>query len=1333
MASHRSRLNSAPSKHLSKSPSLQNVYTAGMSARQERGVFMHPSLSRTRSTSDLHSSLSSSKRSLSDFSRGHSGRRSTLSVPCGGQHRPDMERLRGNDATSEQDARNLCYSLRAQAKSSSNLHRQLFQQNSRSSNRPPCLSAPTSPRNSLGSTQSLGCHPHNSAPTSPQGSIVAVHSDTALNLQPLSEDDVFNEPETNPFHEEYKKRWGNTTIDAAYGIYSLQLNSRKDGNNNNPTHAATNPQKNASAYGIYSRDFKDNTHAKLCRTSDGLAVSSRSNTNGVFSHVLRQIGHNGVPQIDEVPLNSGQSSSYTTEMTQQGSQVSYYCVDSNSDNTGTYNSSRNLPSSTSRSHCQPDAIQNHSAQSQQNIETLRNRGQCYVPTHSLTLLNTRQLQNQKSCANLETSDGIHSSFFQTSSNNQSDSPKQISAKETANIIFEKHFRCRTDGFDSEISNKRSPNSGNSENNVTWPSIDKPIQEPQAFIEQSYIGKNTRVIPVANSISSMTTNNTIPSAQLPNECVKTKSGDEQLQSIRSSIYGYSKVEQGNNFDEPLRLQNFSSSFTHEQVEVGTECGDTRDMFPCNSQTAANNLVSQSTVFQKRNSRLPEPVVAVHSSINPPENNTFKSEQLSEDGDEFSRFQTQSHRRRSSSASLASSSISTNKVEAPAGKTSLSRSFSYSNVGDGNVKTNRANTGQVTPRRSSALRRVPSFEEFRTMRALNKMAYGELDDSETGPKCANNGTGNSNENNRNNHNDSAFTIDNTSSLSSNPVIRDLLVKYGLDKTSTLKQNQHPKTGPDAKESNSPTPSNHNKIPNASDTNDTKQRLFSILGDFVAVRSKQKTLSTSSSMCNLKSATSSREQRRSSLPSELEEDNRSNNLKKECFILENKNLDSQIARDSRTKVSYLTDNKPEKCTSPIVVISSPNFEDSYESIDCKNTDISNQPKMHNNSKGTDKKKFSERSQRKHKKATILEKNLSEVKQSVKRTSPPNELTGENSREESDTIKESSTSREDMLPLSSDVKTKKREESRRVSEQARKHRESLELVRKSGRKARKERRKSFQQALQNETKESGIELDRNGVQDGTTNGAQSVSKSAPVKGDHTVDIECTSVEKKEAVYLRLQNRRTSSLLSLTDDFGEEEDSFPNRSESLSEFNEGDSQDQEITGADSFLSVDTEFPTGRCASRRESKTSLLSRCSSFHSNLSADSGSIQLDFEDSDEDDELFYPSQPHETPEKTDTEIQRNDSGLGDEIGVGSRAKKRWQDVGYMSSRQSMIIASWRESVGKKADKLEEGQQPVKAEKEDEGSNEIGQQKQGRKISRDQRISREKQPNAVRLLLSI
>ena len=163
---------------------------------------------------------------------------------------------------------------------------------------------------------------------------------------------------------------------------------------------------------------------------------------------------------------------------------------------------------------------------------------------------------------------------------------------------------------------------------------------------------------------------------------------------------------------------------------------------------------------------------------------------------------------------------------------------------------------------------------------------------------------------------------------------------------------------------------------------------------------------------------------------------------------------------------------------------------------------------------------------------------------------------------------------------------------------------------------------------------------------------------------------------------------------------------------------------------MDTDFLTGRRSSRSESRSSLLSRCSSFHSNFSADSGSVQLDFEDSDDDDELFYLPQPSETTQKSETEVQRNDSGLGDEIGVGTRAKKRWQDAGYMSSRQSIIISSWRESAAKKSDRFEEDRGQVKSEDGNEGHKEIGQQKHGRKLSRERRISREKQPNAVSLL---
>ena len=1411
MASFRSRVHSTPSKHFSKSPSLQNVYTAGMSERQERGVFMNSSLSRTHSTSDLHSYWSSrTRRSLADFNRGHSGRRSTLSVPCSGQLRPDIERLRGNDTTSKQDPSNLCHSLRVEANSSSNLHRQVFQQNSRSLNRPPCLSAPTSPRNSVGSTQSFVHPPHNSAPPSPQGSVIAVHSGTAPNLRPSSEDEVFDEPETDPFHEEYKKRWGNAAIDAAYGIYSSQLISRNDSNNNNTTSAVTNAQKNTPAYGIYSRDH---THARTSGTSDGFVVSSHSSTNSIFSSGLRQNGYNTVPEKDEILINLGQSSTYTAEMSQQGSQVNYYGVDGNSANTGTYNNSRNSPNSmiANQSYCQPDENQNNSVQtqSQQNINPLGIRGQIYVsnsqlpsgnanimnrletcnllqrthhrqkeiqehppqfgrgtfdtnahvpsvnsiglqqPTHILSHQNNEQLQNQKGRASLAISDGIYSSFFQTSSNNNNSSPQQSSAKETANVLFQKHFQCRRGSYDSEISPKRSSISRSDENNVTRPSRDKPFQEPQSqtFSEQSYVGQNAYETPAANLRSLTTTNNTIPSFELP-----ANLDHKQLQINQSSPYGYSdfpKVEQRNSFNEPIHLQNVSSSFTHEQLQE-----ESRSMFPCNSQTAANNLVSQNMVFQKRTSRLPEPILAVHPSINPQNKNTFDSGMLSGHGDEFTRFQEQSYRRRSSSdiVSLASLPISSNKVESPARKASLSRSLSYSNVGEGfgNVKNYPTSTGQLSPRRSSALRRVPSFEEFRTMRALNKMAYGERNDSETGQKGENDSKENSkddnnskeigkdnNNNNDTNYNDSTFTSNNsisettTTSLTSNSVIRDLLVKYGLDKSSSLNLNQHPKTGPDVKGNNSPAPSNYNARSRTSDTNESKQRLFNILDDFLAVRTKQKSLHTSSSMHNLKSASSSREQRRPSLPSDLVENNRAKNPN-ECSEFENKSLGLEIARDSHTNVSNLTDNKTEKCTSPTVVISRPNIEDSYEHINHKNTNITNQLKVHDKSKEIDKKSSSDRPRRKHKKASITERNLSENKLPENRSSSPNELEGRNSLKESNVAKKQS--HEGMVPVSSEVKPRKREGSRRVSEQARKHRESLELVRRSGKKAKKERRKSFTEALQNKTKESSLELDKDASQDYRINDAQSsVSKRGPMKGDHTVDIESTNVEKKDARYLRLKSRRTSSLLSLTDDLGEyeEEDSFLNRSESLSEFNEEDSsQDQEIIRGDSILSVDTDFLTGRRSSRSESRSSLLSRCSSFHSNFSADSGSVQLDFEDSDDDDELFYLPQPSETTQKSETEVQRNDSGLGDEIGVGTRAKKRWQDAGYMSSRQSIIISSWRESAAKKSDRFEEDRGQVKSEDGNEGHKEIGQQKHGRKLSRERRISREKQPNAVSLL---
>jgi hypothetical protein len=444
----------------------------------------------------------------------------------------------------------------------------------------------------------------------------------------------------------------------------------------------------------------------------------------------------------------------------------------------------------------------------------------------------------------------------------------------------------------------------------------------------------------------------------------------------------------------------------------------------------------------------------------------------------------------------------------------------------------------------------------------------------------------------------------------------------------------------------------------------------------------------------------------------------------------LELKVRRDSPSekRSPICEQSKPEK---PTLIVSSPNSEDINENRNDKDTITGNQSKAQDISKGIEKKNCCERSTRRSKKTNLGQKNIPEVQETQNRTTSPNELKAKISPEKSNAgINQSD---ESMVSLTSDAKPREREGSRRVSEKARnmarKHRESLELVKKSGKKARKERRKSFTQALQNKTKGSTSEQDECGGHENGTNDTQPVGKSGPMKGDHSFEIESARVKRRDMKYRRLMNRRTSSLLSLTDDFGGDldefdgEDMFPNRSESLSEFNED--HDQAISRGDSFLSVDTDFPRGRHASRTESSSSLLSRGSSFHSNFSADSGSVQLDFEDSDEDDDLFYLTEPLETAQKSETEIQRNDSGLGDEMGVGTRAKKRWQDLGRVTSRQSMIVSSWRELGARKEEEIEEGQGK---DVDKQGlENESG-QKQARKVSRDRRISRERQPNAVR-----
>ena len=112
----------------------------------------------------------------------------------------------------------------------------------------------------------------------------------------------------------------------------------------------------------------------------------------------------------------------------------------------------------------------------------------------------------------------------------------------------------------------------------------------------------------------------------------------------------------------------------------------------------------------------------------------------------------------------------------------------------------------------------LRSFRTMRALNKMAYGEANgdgianqkdennnfsfeknDGKRSESCSvgnnknsNNNNSSSSSNNNNNNNNSNDNEHNgrveTTSSTNNPVIQDLLVKYGLDKTpSSFKVNR------------------------------------------------------------------------------------------------------------------------------------------------------------------------------------------------------------------------------------------------------------------------------------------------------------------------------------------------------------------------------------------------------------------------------------------------------------------------------------------------------------------------------------------------------------------
>ena len=1344
MANFRSRLHSAPSRPFSKSPSLQNVYTAGMSARLERGV-LNPSLSRTHSTSDLHS-YSNTKQTLSGFERGRSERRSTLGLSYheAEQNRLNKERstaLTRNDSTTKPDRRNLqVYSQLVGVKSTSSLHRQVFGQNSRNFNRPPCLSAPTSPRHSVDTAQSYEFPPYNSAPSSPKGSDDTIYSGDGFNVPPTTTNGSFKQPETNPFHEEYKKRWGSATIDSAYGIYSSQLTQNNDNNNHStiPGNVLdTNQSKNygncfSNSDGLTTREtvgtfiasqpntlvFAHDSHSRIqvpnygniAKQRDELSVNTDQLTNDVFHYEYhtRHSSNAGVYKTDSTQNNRSTDGPYlqsnkfvsgsmpeqslenTNNMnfaTHPGIYVQNSQLLSENENIIRSNSSQKI-SSQHREHLPQyrpdktgldttDGTQFLRSQSSTNISHLGNS----LLSNSSFVPSNEQFQTRNVFSDELTSNDVNSSFFQGSSNNINGTIGQNTSKETASILFQKYFRSRRGSVDSAISGKVSPDFRNNEVN--------PTETPQIQITSRFNGRE------------------------------------------------------------------NSRFAKEEGTISQSIDET-----CSSSLQFNK---KNLGFSKQNSRSPEPVVAVHPSSNKP-----VSDQLCEDADEFIRYQEQSQRRRSSTdvASLSSQQVATSNSVSSRRRMPLSRSASHSNLGEG-FKNGRSSTEQSCHRRSMALTPIPSFEEFRTMRALNKMAYGNRNDCQAGQKDENNNcndrignksynnnynydekynssNGNNNNNNSNSSNNNNNLSKTTTSPASNPIIQDLLVKYGLDKSPPSSTNKlHQKCRSDTKKTDTPAAQTIDSRATTSDKTDTRQRLLNILDDFEAVRTKQKTLSTSSSMCNLKSGNSLHHIRRPSLPSDLIEENL--NKSSDYSVADDKSH-VKMEKGSHLKVFNSTDlenceyssikkiddkpghGKPENFESPTLIISSPSYGDDYKTRNHKEKNSSNLTKIDSDSKEIEK-----NNRRKSKKNSTCLEDPSGIKQRENRPRSPNDQRPKVSHKESNPDLNNSDER--MIPVTTEDKPKEREGRRRVSEKARqmarKHRESLELVKKSGKTARKERRKSFTQALQNKNN-STSEQDEFVTQGCGSGTVQTIADSRPIKGDHSLEIESTCVEHKDMRYQRLMNRRTSSLLSLTDDLSADLDEFdkeqaiPHSSESLSEFNEDYSnENHEISRGDSFLSVYTGF---RNVFRTESSSSLLSRGSSFHSNVSADSGSVHLDFEDSEDDDDLFYPDELQGTPLKSEIDIQRNDSGLGEEIGVGTRVKKRWQDLGHVSTLQAKIVESWQEISARKDEKFNERQVEDTLEDKSEIDKKIVQQNQGRRVSRDRRISREKPPNAVR-----
>ena len=656
--------------------------------------------------------------------------------------------------------------------------------------------------------------------------------------------------------------------------------------------------------------------------------------------------------------------------------------------------------------------------------------------------------------------------------------------------------------------------------------------------------------------------------------------------------------------------------------------------------------------------------------------------------------------------------------PFPRTTLNRSRSYTNIkkascgasnetevrpGANNPKSDsdRSTKAELRRKRSSTWTRIPTFEEFRAMHLSGKTASDNRNKNDMSSTCK---SSNTIDNNNNNNNNGHVTIPGSShgqtnetkeaSISKNPVIQELLVKYGLNKMTDLTRRPVKNSGVCCSMA---------AVPVQPDITNSKHKLLSMVDDFLTNKDKKKGLRSSRSTSDVRNCNSLGERRTLSSPRMTAFEKYHMSEARNC-------LNNDVGRDLESPENLVV-RSGRNCgqneggtaeESFVCTVEIPDYSSrKVASVACRDgvgnlhrprknkADETGDSILKCQTKEKDYPKTSENSGLEKGDGQVTEESISVLQQGeenpLTQQQPEISITISSS-EKSTTV--ASTAPQEFTKMS----RKPGEKNRKVSQR---RRSSSEIVMKSGRKERRRRGRTVSGESQRENKDdsSGAHVEK-------------------MNHSHAV-------------------QRTKSLLSLDETVTSYDE--PRDLEVLKEFPGGNVSrrgSRNSTRSDGSLNAESDFlakerprssGSGHLSvksdsdfSRTGSNSSLISRGSSFVSNISTDSGSLHVDFGDSDGDEDVFN-GELRVVPKQVESEIKRNDSGLGDEIGVTPRLRKRWEDIVDDSSQRWSVVAAsaryWREvTVKKKERNLQE-----------QKCNE------GRKLSCGRKISAERSPNAV------